>query len=61
MLYHKVVYIASVMASIFALSGINYEKFIKKNKIYETRFLVILLSLALGYLVGSFIISFIEA
>ena len=61
MLYHKIVYIASVMASIFALSGINYEKFIKKDKIYETRFLVILLSLALGYLVGSFIISFIEA
>jgi uncharacterized integral membrane protein (TIGR02327 family) len=48
------------MTSIFALSGINYEKFIKKNKIYETRFLVILLSLALGYLVGSFIIAFIE-
>ena len=61
MLYHKIIYIVSVMTSIFALSGINYEKFIKKNKVNETRFLVILLSLALGYLVGSFIIAFIES
>ena len=36
-----------------------YEKFIKKNRIWETRILVMLLSFALGYLVTQFFLAFI--
>jgi len=52
-------YIFFSCASAFALSGINFEKFIKKNRIWETRILVLLLSLALGYIVTNFILEFL--
>lgn len=54
------IYIVSVLLSTFAISGINFDNFFKKNKVIEARVLVILFALALGYLVGSFIITFIE-
>lgn len=59
--YKIYVYIVSVLLSIFALSGINFEKIIRKNRIIETKILVILLGLALGYLVSNFIIDFISS
>lgn len=58
--YKLFVYIISLFASIFALSGINYDGFIKTNKALEARVLVILLSLALSYLVTGFITDFIS-
>ena len=53
------IYVVSTLFSAFSLSGINYEKFIKKNRIWETRILVMLLSFALGYLVTQFFLAFI--
>ena len=58
--YKTYIYIISVLISTFALSGINYNKFVKKGKIVESKVLIILFSLALGYLVGTFVITFIE-
>lgn len=58
--YKTYIYIISVLLSTFALSGINFNNFFKKNKIIESRVLIILFSLALGYLVGTFVIAFIE-
>lgn len=52
-------YFICTLFSCFALSGINFEKIIKKNRIWETRILVLLLSLALGYLVSQFILEFL--
>ncbi len=57
--YKIYVYLFFTMLSAFALSGINYEKFIKKNRIWETRILVMLLSFVLGYLSASFILEFL--
>jgi len=59
--YKIYIYIISVFLSVFALSGINFEKIIRKNRILETRILVILLGFALGYLVSNFIIDFISS
>ncbi|MGN1372178.1 MAG: DUF1146 domain-containing protein [Candidatus Coprovivens sp.] len=56
--YKLFIYIISLFASIFALSGINFDGFIKTNKAIEARVLVILLSLALSYLVTGFITDF---
>jgi uncharacterized integral membrane protein (TIGR02327 family) len=53
------IYVISVFLSAYALSGINYDGFIKKNKAIEARVLVILLSIALGYLITNFITDFI--
>lgn len=54
------VYIVSVLLSTFAISGINFTNFFRKNKNIEAKIFVILLSIALGYLVGTFIITFVE-
>ena len=53
-------YVFFVLLSAFALSGLNIEKFIKKNKILETKALLIILSFALGYIVTNFIMEFIK-
>ena len=54
------IYVISVLLSPYALSGINYDAFIKKNKVIEARVLVILLSISLGYLLTNFITDFIN-
>lgn len=59
--YKVFVYVISVLISSFALSGLNFDSFMKKNKPLEARVLVVILSCALGYLLTSFIVGFIEA
>lgn len=58
--YKLFIYIITLFASIFALSGINFDGFIKTNKAIEARVLVILLSLALSCLVTNFITDFLS-
>lgn len=57
--YKTYLYIFFVFLSIFALSSINYEKIINQNKIIETKILVMILGLALGYLITNFVVDFI--
>lgn len=59
--YKVFVYVISVLISSFALSGLNFDSFMKKNKPLEARTLVVILSCALGYLITNFIVGFIEA
>lgn len=54
------IYIVSVLLSTFAISGINFNNVFRKNKFIEAKILIVLLALALGYLVGTFIVTFIE-
>jgi len=56
----SLIYIFSVLLSVFVLSGINYTNFFKKESIWEARMFIIVVSLALGYLVASFLITFME-
>ena len=57
--YKIYLYIFFSMLSAFTLSGINFEKIIRKNRIWETRILVLLLSLVMGYLVTNFVLEFL--
>ena len=57
--YKIYLYIFFSMLSAFALSGINYVKIIRKNRIWETRILVLILSLILGYLLTQFVSEFL--
>lgn len=52
-------YVITILLSLFALNGINFDKFIKKNHIWEARFLIIILSIISGYLLTNFIVDFI--
>ena len=57
--YKMLVYVFNIMLCIFSLSGINFEKIIRKNKVVETRILVIVLGLILAYLLTNFIFDFL--
>ena len=60
MSYKVFLYVITLMLSIYATSGINFDGFIKKNKAIEARVLVILMSIALSYLATNFIYDFIS-
>ena len=60
MSYKAIIYAFMLLITSFSLSGINYTGFFKTNHIWEARFFIILITLALSYLSGSFIINFIE-
>lgn len=57
--YKIYLYFICTLLSVFALSGVNFDKIMKKNKIWESRVLVLVLSLALGYILTNFITAFI--
>ena len=46
--------------SIFMLSGVNFEKFMRKNKVVEAKMLIMALSLALSYLLTNFVLDFLN-
>ena len=54
------IYVITLLISAYALSGINFDAFIKKNKAIEARVLVIILSIACSYLVTNFITDFLN-
>ena len=58
--YKAFIYVITLFASIFSLSGINFDGFIKTNKAIEARLLVLLLSMATSYLVTNFITDFLS-
>lgn len=51
------VYVLSLICSIFAVSGINFEHIIKRNHVSEARFLFCIISFALTYLLANFILD----
>ena len=55
--YKIYVYMICTLFSAFALSGVNFEKIMKKNRIWEARILAMFLTLALGFLVSSFFLA----
>ncbi len=58
--YKAIIYVISLFISIFAISGINFDGFIKKNKALEARVLVLILSISLSYLLTNFITDFVD-
>ena len=54
------IYVISVLLSTYALTGVNFDKVIKRNKAIEARILVLLLSFIMGYLLTNFIVDFIN-
>ena len=59
-MFNAFIYIICILTSVFALSGINFNNFFKKDRVWEARVFIVLISLALGYLVGSLIIALID-
>ena len=58
--YKMYVYAIFTFLSIFMLSGINFEKFMRKNKVLEAKLLILSLSFALSYLLTNFVLDFLN-
>ncbi len=58
--YKLLIYIFNIMLCMFCLSGIHYEKIIKKDRVWETRILVMILSFILAYLLTNFLWDFLN-
>lgn len=58
--YKVYLYAIFLFLSIFILSGINFEKFMKKNKVVEARLLIMALSFALSYMLTNFLLDFLN-
>lgn len=58
--YKLIIYVFNIMLCLFSLNSIHFEKIIKKDKIIETRILVIIIGLILAYLLTNFIFDFLE-
>lgn len=54
-------YVILTCLSVYALSGVNFNSIILKNKKIEARVLVMLIALALGYLSTNFIYDFVNS
>lgn len=53
-----ILYIITVPCSLYALQSLNYDKFLKPNKIVQARILVLLLSIGVSYLAVNFLYDF---
>lgn len=53
-----IIYIISILVCIFAVSGINFNNFFKKNHVWEARIFIVVISFIMGYLLAEFIINF---
>lgn len=58
--YKSILYALNLIFSIVALSGINYDKLMKKNRPAEARMIVLILAIASSYLITNFIVDFMS-
>lgn len=55
-----VLYAITALVSSFAVSGINFDNFIKRNHIWEARFLAVIIILCLSYILTNFIYDIVS-
>lgn len=58
--YKLLLYVFNIMLSIYALSGINFNILMKKNKDIESRILVMIFAFIISYLLTNFIYDFLK-
>ena len=58
--YKVYLYAFFTLLSIFMLSGVNFEKFMRKNKVIEAWLLIFSLSIAMSYLLTNFVVDFLN-
>ena len=55
-----IIYLITVGLSFQAIKALRVEKFIRKNHNFEAQILLLFIAIALGFLVGNFVITFID-
>ncbi len=52
-----IIYLLCFVVSFYALGALDFNRFLKKNKVVQAQLLYILLSLSLAYLTGTLLLS----
>ncbi len=55
-----ILYIVFLPCVLYALDSLDFNHFLKKNKVIQARILYIMISLALAYLLVNFVTNFME-
>ena len=58
--YKIYLYALFTLLSIYMLSGVNFEKFMRRNRVVESWLLLFSLSIALSYLLTNFVVDFLN-
>lgn len=58
--YKIYLYALFTLLGIYMLSGVNFEKFMRKNRNVEAWLLIFCLSIALSYLLTNFVVDFLN-
>ena len=58
--YRIFIYAVTLVISAFALSGVNFTNFFKKEHKLEAKIFSLLLIISIGYLTGTFIITILD-
>ena len=58
--YKLFIYAFMLLATIFALSGINFTGFFRQNHKIEAKVFIILVAMAISYLASEFVLCFIK-
>lgn len=58
--YKIYLYVFFTFLSIFALSGVNFEKIMRTNKVIEAKILVMISAFSLSYLLTNFMVDFLK-
>lgn len=53
-------YVFFTLLSIFVLNGVNISAIMRKNRILETKLLVLMISFSFSYLLTNFVMSFLN-
>ncbi|MBI0120449.1 DUF1146 domain-containing protein [Lactobacillus sp. M0398] len=55
-----VIYLITIGLSFQIMKSVHIEKIIRKNRVFEAQLLLIFAAIALGFLVGNFLITLID-
>lgn len=58
--YNVLIYGFCITISVIVVSAINFNNFFKTGKEIEANMFVVIISLIMGYLLGEFVISFLN-
>lgn len=58
--YHVLIYAFCITICVIVISAINFNNFFKKGKEIEANMFVVIISLIMGYLLGEFVINFLN-
>ncbi|RMC40872.1 MULTISPECIES: DUF1146 family protein [unclassified Lactobacillus] len=55
-----VIYLITIALSFQIMKSVQIEKIIRKNKVFEAQLLLVFAAIAMGFLVGNFLITLID-